>query len=90
MPLPCRSAIFSSRVIWFSTIPARSSGERLEFIQGWFAFCAMREPQPPSKPLFLQVLRLPKSEVVLAFEPAYLSWFAQLFSNYLICLRTNF
>ena len=44
MPLPCRSAIFSSRVICFSTSSARSSGERLEFIQGWFAFCAMTEP----------------------------------------------
>ena len=44
MPLPCKSAIFSSRVICFRTSSARSSGERLEFIQGWFAFCAMTEP----------------------------------------------
>ena len=34
MPLPCRSAIFSSRVICFSANSARSSGESLVFIQG--------------------------------------------------------
>src|SRR5271165_2015043 len=36
MPLPCSSPIFSSSVICFSTISARSSGERLLFIQGKF------------------------------------------------------
>ena len=49
MPLPCRSAIFSSRVICFRTSSARFSGERLEFIQGWFAFCAMTEPAAATK-----------------------------------------
>ena len=37
MPLPCSSEIFSSSVNCFSTMSARSSGERFLFIQGWFA-----------------------------------------------------
>src|SRR6185312_6891713 len=43
IPLPCSSEIFSSRVISFRTSAARSSGERLVFIQGWLAFCAITE-----------------------------------------------
>jgi hypothetical protein len=35
MPVPCIIWIFSSRVISLTTSDARSSGERVEFIQGW-------------------------------------------------------
>ena len=38
MPLPCSNEIFSSSVICFSTISARSSGERFLFIQGKSCF----------------------------------------------------
>src|SRR6266403_2208470 len=34
IPVPCRSEIFSSIVISFTTIAARSSGERLKFSHG--------------------------------------------------------
>src|SRR5580658_4439355 len=36
MPIPCNRSIFSSSVISFSTMFARSSGERPAFIHGWF------------------------------------------------------
>ncbi len=40
MPLPCTRLIFSSSVISFSTMSARSSGDKLVFIQGWFCFAS--------------------------------------------------
>src|SRR6185437_1549304 len=63
IPVPCSSVIFSSRVITFTTIAARSSSESLGSIhgpEGFCGFCEKRDRAEPARREQISKLREPR------------------------------